>query len=343
MPVYNSERYLNKAITSIIEQTYLNWELIIVNDGSVDDSKKICDEYSRQDKRIKVIHQKNRGVSASRNKALENASGDYICFVDSDDWVNKFWLEKTNKSILNNPNIDLIVNGWVEEYSNFSKKQTIIANDCKMSNSDFKEYYVKMYNANKFPGFCCNKVYKKSVLADLRFREDFNIVEDEIYNYEVYKSSKEILLISDTFYHYRRNTEISLTKVAKFRREKNIYYNAKQFYEIINKFYKDWNVEENKYTYDIKRKYISSIYDCLVNISIFEEDYKNKFKYINEIVNDEYFQDILSAWEYIENKNKVLKVTYYIGRFKNKYIAYIIIKFIYNFSNIKNKILGRKY
>lgn len=295
MPVYNFQEHLKKSINSIIGQTYCNWELIIINDGSIDDSKKICNEYFKLDKRIRVFHQKNKGVSASRNKALEKVSGDYVCFVDSDDWVNRFWLEKINKWILENPNVELIINGWINEYSNFSEKETIITDNCKINNLDFREYYIKMYNENKFPGFCWNKVYKRSILEGLRFREDFNIVEDEIYNYEVYKNSKEILLISDAFYHYRRDTEISLTKIAKFKREKNIYYNAKQFYEIINKFYKNWEVEENRYIYDVKRKYINSMYDCLVNISIFEENNKDKFKYINEIINDKYFQDALNS------------------------------------------------
>ena len=92
-PVYNSEKFLKKCIDSILNQTYSNFELILVDDGSVDKSPQICDEYARKDSRIVVIHQKNQGQAAARNKALDICKGDYISFIDSDDYVNPQMLE----------------------------------------------------------------------------------------------------------------------------------------------------------------------------------------------------------------------------------------------------------
>ena len=92
VPVYNSEKHLCKMIESIIEQEYSHWELILVDDGSTDRSGDVCDEYAQKDTRIKVYHQKNGGVSVARNKALDKISGDYVTFIDSDDWVEPSYL-----------------------------------------------------------------------------------------------------------------------------------------------------------------------------------------------------------------------------------------------------------
>lgn len=88
VPVYNVEKYLSRCIDSIISQTFSDFELILVDDGSTDSSGKICDEYGKKDGRVKVIHKRNGGLSSARNCGLENAKGNYICFVDSDDWIS---------------------------------------------------------------------------------------------------------------------------------------------------------------------------------------------------------------------------------------------------------------
>ena len=94
VPVYKVEKYLRRCIDSIAAQTFTDWECILVDDGSPDDSGTICDEYAENDKRFRVFHQENAGVSAARNKGLDEAKGEWICFVDSDDWIEKEMLEK---------------------------------------------------------------------------------------------------------------------------------------------------------------------------------------------------------------------------------------------------------
>ena len=94
VPIYNVEEYLCKCLDSIVNQTYTDYELILIDDGSTDDSGKIADEYSSKDDRITVIHKKNSGVSDARNRGLENASGKYICFIDADDWIEVSYLEE---------------------------------------------------------------------------------------------------------------------------------------------------------------------------------------------------------------------------------------------------------
>ena len=94
VPVYNVEKYIHRCLDSIIYQTYENLEIILVDDGSPDGCGKICDEYAKQDSRIKVIHQKNGGQSKARNEAMKIATGDYFCYVDSDDYINEKYIER---------------------------------------------------------------------------------------------------------------------------------------------------------------------------------------------------------------------------------------------------------
>ena len=94
IPVYNVEKYLDKCMESVLAQTYDNYEVILVDDGSTDNSGKMCDEYAERDSRVTVYHQKNSGVSVARNVGIENAKGEFISFIDSDDWVDESYLEK---------------------------------------------------------------------------------------------------------------------------------------------------------------------------------------------------------------------------------------------------------
>lgn len=129
VPVYNVEKYLNKCIDSIINQTYKNIEIILVDDGSTDNSGKICDEYLLRDSRIKVIHKNNGGLSSARNEGINISSGEYIGFVDSDDWVEPNMYEEMYKKILYS-NADIVDCGYWKEYENKSIKY-ISANEVK--------------------------------------------------------------------------------------------------------------------------------------------------------------------------------------------------------------------
>ena len=109
VPVYNTEKYLDRCIQSILSQTYTDFELLLIDDGSTDSSGVICDKYAEQDSRVRVFHKENGGVSSARNIGLDNANGVWITFCDSDDWVYPYWLE--NYGITNNSIYDLICQG----------------------------------------------------------------------------------------------------------------------------------------------------------------------------------------------------------------------------------------
>ena len=193
VPVYNVEKYINKCIDSIIRQTYKNIELILVDDGSTDNSGKLCDKLASQDTRIKVLHKQNGGVSRARNLGIEKATGDYICFVDSDDWLEIDYFALA-VPCLKKHKPKLLQNNYVKD----NKKGNII-NKYKKSNIlyyDAEQDLYEMANgyhygweavASFYEATACKKVKFNTEIVfgeDLLFRYEFNKVNDGLYIYQ---------------------------------------------------------------------------------------------------------------------------------------------------------------
>lgn len=138
IPVYNCQDYIGRCIESIINQKYKNYEIILIDDGSSDNSGTICDEYAKDNKQIKVIHKKNEGVSAARNDGLNQVSGKYICFLDSDDYIDKNYFDTIDKIIEKHNEVELINFGFYSEVEN-SKFELL--------SSDIINYKEKYYNS----------------------------------------------------------------------------------------------------------------------------------------------------------------------------------------------------
>ncbi|MCS2957907.1 glycosyltransferase [Bacteroides salyersiae] len=138
IPVYKVEQYLPECIDSIIKQTFTNFELLLIDDGSPDRSAEICDAYALKDNRIHVFHEKNGGVSFARNIGLDNAQGKWITFIDSDDWVEKDYLEKIYAEVVSF-NADLIVWSIVHRYANYSSLKDIRKKGCFDEKNDILE------------------------------------------------------------------------------------------------------------------------------------------------------------------------------------------------------------
>ena len=114
-PIYQAEKYLETLINSIINQTYHDWELLLIDDGSTDGSAEICDRYAQKDNRIRVFHKANGGIASARNQAMDMATGEYLAFADSDDWVEPYWLERLYKTA-KEQEADIVVSDYYEEY-----------------------------------------------------------------------------------------------------------------------------------------------------------------------------------------------------------------------------------
>ena len=206
VPVYNVERWIGKCIDSIINQTYKNLEIILVDDGSPDNCPAICDEYAEKDKRIKVIHKKNGGLSDARNAGLEIATGEYIGFVDSDDWIEKDMFEYLADG-LTKYDADISICNIINVY-NF---KTIIDKANMDVVVDKYEGLERLFS-DRLENYAWNKLYKRDCWKGVRFPKGKNF-EDVLTIYKTFERSKRIAILDEAKYHYlRRDDSISGNK-----------------------------------------------------------------------------------------------------------------------------------
>lgn len=198
VPVYNTEKYLRRCIESILTQTFTNFEILLIDDGSKDASGTICDEYAQIDARVRVFHKTNGGVCSARNMGLENASGDWITFCDSDDWVGEDWLMIYSLGI--NQGVDVVIQGIdysrEGDRSRYSHVGTSYIGDVKNGLLEINKY--------KIVGYPVNKLFKRSIIRDnkllfdtkFRTREDF----DFVMRYMIY--AKNMVCFEEGSYKY---------------------------------------------------------------------------------------------------------------------------------------------
>lgn len=241
VPVYNAERHLNKCIDSILSQSFVNFELILINDGSTDGSESICQKYAISDNRVKFFHKKNGGVGSARNLGLEKATGDWIMFVDADDWIEHDCLESCYK-ILNN-NIDLIVFSC-----NLAEDSQLPDKICS-TKSDFKEILPLYIDKAVFTSPWC-KLFKRSKVEELhlKFNEELLFFgEDTLFVFEYLKNIKSMHLLSKQLYHYVfDNNQNSLSKKKDLDWFTKSYF-LKEIFTIVSDIESIWNAQLIKY------------------------------------------------------------------------------------------------
>ena len=206
MPVYNAEKYVSEAIESVRNQSYENWELIIVDDGSTDRSPEIIDAYSRKDPRIKSLHQKNQGVSMARNFALCQTHGEYVTFIDSDDVYHPDRLQRMVQIFEKYPNCDIVFSRHTEFTGEWKYSETSSSGEIKVYDdeilihviSDTKNHFV--WNAMIRSG-----IVGKEQFAPIRFAEDHCYIRDCAWH------CRQMAVSEDVLYFYRRDNENAMT------------------------------------------------------------------------------------------------------------------------------------
>lgn len=220
VPVYNIEKYINKCIESILAQTFRDFELILVDDGSMDRSGKICDEYAQKDSRIIVVHKENGGQTSARKTALNRAKGDYIVPIDGDDWVACDLLQKAQDILNDYPNVDMICYGYYQatEKEKIAKRSSIAGGYYDKERLK-KEIYPKLLrgkDGNRFPPNIACKILKKDLYMQYQNMIDtrIKIGEDECVTFPCTYHADAIYVLEDLLYFYRKN-ESSVTKTRK--------------------------------------------------------------------------------------------------------------------------------
>lgn len=239
IPIYNAEKYLTDCIDSIINQKYNNLEIILINDGSTDNSQKICEEYANKDKRVKLINQKNQGVSVARNKGIDIASGEIIMFVDSDDIMTDSTIDDVVSKM---NNYDLLCFGYSELYKD--KKIKIVSSAEIIDKKDFENRIVLN---NQIGGYLWNKAFLKSIIEknNIKFNEEIHFCEDLLFVINYFKYCKKLFYINKSLYLYRmRKSSVSFD----FFNTKNI--SILKSYEKLIEIYSDDPVLSNNLKYN---------------------------------------------------------------------------------------------
>ena len=209
VPVYNAEKYLHRCIDSILVQTCMDWELLLIDDGSKDSSGDICDEYAAKDSRIRVFHKENGGVSSARNLGLNHAQGEWVTFVDSDDWIKPLYL---GHLIVYAHTVDLVI-----AYATVFRENNKEGVEEKYPEHDITaENFSLLFEQNAMSWHTSpwSKLYKRKIIENyrLRFEEDVHIGEDAIFLYSYMLQANEIKIVCYTDYCYRSEIAGSLTK-----------------------------------------------------------------------------------------------------------------------------------
>ncbi|NTQ43048.1 glycosyltransferase family 2 protein, partial [Enterococcus faecium] len=235
IPVYNIEKFIAKCLESLVSQTYKNIEIIIVNDGSTDKSPSICRSYAAKDNRIKLINQKNQGLSGARNTGIQHITGDLVLFVDGDDWLDDNCCEVLVKEQKEN-NSYLIIFPYVREYRDKSYKRKLFTKDVlTFSDYEYKEFYRRLVgpveeelkNPSEIDIYSTvwGKLYKKDLLEN-KFVDTKKIgTEDLLFNIMNLINARRVKYTSSTYYHYNKTNDISLTKkfnIQSYERKKQL-------------------------------------------------------------------------------------------------------------------------
>lgn len=208
VPVYNTEKYLDQCIQSVLAQTYTNWELLLIDDGSTDSSGAICDKYAAQDNRIRVFHKENGGVSSARNLGLDNAQGEWISFIDADDTVETRYIEHLVSHVKGN--IDLVICSANIKSSNTSFQFTV--EPMCFSSLNLNLALVKNdLHAMTAPW---SKLFRHKLIKQsaIYFQEDVHLGEDAIFLFQYIQQAEFIVITSERLYNYAFENAGSLTK-----------------------------------------------------------------------------------------------------------------------------------
>lgn len=269
IPVYNIKQYLCECLDSIIDQDYRNIEIILINDGSSDGSEEICLKYAEQEKRIKFINQKNQGAANAKNAGLDQATGQYITFMDSDDFAEKNWIStmvqklEINSADVVECNFDKVFVDGIEREERACEKERLF------SAEQYMEQYLEMWTSSLF----WNKLFKTELTKDIRFRKERRCIDDEFYTYKILTKANKIIKINRTLYHYRQR------KSSAVWNQKNRQQITDDALEVLIERY-EWMKE--KYP-KLRRKYLCHDIDIMLYFAkefCFTEETVFKFKRI---------------------------------------------------------------
>lgn len=340
VPAYNAEKTVEKALQSLIDQTFKDIEIIIIDDGSKDKTREIISSFAAKDNRIKLILKDvNEGLSAARNSGIEIATGDYIGFVDSDDWCEKDMFEK----LYNGANdADVVVSGFYHD-SLADDGSLVVQTEDRMtesaSTSDKKEIvkWAAKLDSMRIFAFTWNKLYKREFLEKTGIMfEQQTLIEDYMYNCKIWESVGKLSVVEGAYYHYIKFSKEALTQ--KF---------LPDYFDIIDKRYvlmraifEKENLFEGEMREILCNMHIKHVLAGMVRNFNKQSNYsaKQQKEKIKEMLNH---PNCIQAMSYAVGKRKQEKICNFIFRTKSVFLNYLFSKAIYKMQNSPNKLFDK--
>lgn len=331
IPVYNVEKYLTKCLNSILKQELKNFEVILVNDGSTDNSLKVCQEFSNRDARVSVINQKNAGVSAARNAGIKLAIGKYIGFVDPDDWISPKMYTHLLKEAEDNGS-DVVICDYFEVRGEVYHPIKINLTSKELVNGDICEQLIKPMIANEQIGM--NTVWgcvwrlliKKELISkhNIYFDESIPLMEDLIFTFNILSVSQKVKYVDECYYYYLIRTGSAVTSF----RENLLENNLNVYNKLIASAKKHNKLNELEIFF--KYRYITTMIDSLLNICKLEnkKSVSAKIKAIKTICNDEtlckYFREVNT-----NSNNFKWKLILQLTKDQKAFLLFLVLKSFY--------------
>lgn len=319
IPVYNAEKYITQCIESLLDQTLDDCEFIFINDGSEDKSLLIIEKYKVLDPRIKLINQENQGVSMARNSGLQLATGEYVGFVDADDYVEKDMYEKLYNSAKQD-DCDVIISNFESEIDGHQVITIYTFPIDVVQNKSFIEqiilpYFIKANNLNT----ACNKLYRNKLLKEnkILFPEKVPLGEDGLFNMEVMSNANYIRYIDFTGYHYREVEGSATRNIVKndyFRRAMEVYHMR------LPQQYLD-KIDKNKIQKLKSEKLINTVISYIYAYFIPTRDlsFLKRFCYVNNMIQNNYVRESLLVYddEHYKKLGRYEKLIFYLIKKKS--------------------------
>lgn len=332
VPVYNCQDYIERCIESVVKQNTKDIELILVNDGSTDNTKELLKEYKKENDLIKIINKKNEGVSKARNAGLKEATGKYILFLDADDFLDENYIKEINEILKKYKDIELINFGFYSdvedmEFNNLSRDEITYKEKYYKDRKSIKKDFVKLWD-NTMLYNIWNKVYVKKIIDanNIKFPKT-NWGEDIEFNRCYLNVTKNMYNSNKCFYHYVRERNGAATKNYK----ENIFETRKNEFKEFNDYFELWKIKKDKYYEFSCRRYIERILGCIENVYCSNMKFKERYNEIKNMIKDPITREAL---EYAEPKSKKIKLMLIPIKLKLTLISMLMGK---SFNSIKTK------
>lgn len=270
VPVYNSSEYITRCIDSVIGQKYADIEVVIIDDGSHDDSLAVCKDIASKDSRVKVFSQPNSGASSARNRGLDIASGEYVIFVDSDDWIEPDMIDGMMNVFRDNPEVQIVQTRVPADMKNQVGNQFLCCNEairCLLEGSWWGPY--------------C-KLIRRDLIGDTRFPEK-TISEDYLFNYLLFNKANYIQYL-DTCYYHRTDRPDSLSKIQLSKRKFDEFYNVKEVRDRVSIDYPQYKLLADSHLAGTCLKLLFLIFENRA-----EKQYTDEMELVLDCIRDNYY------------------------------------------------------